>query len=334
MLEQHGLEENDWMSRMYEKKHRWAEAYFEAIFLQACAQLKNARGPYAVKKQFLCDEYVSKCKSSVILSHLKPLEEHASSVYTYQIYLDVAKQIMHESKYTHIAPEEEDNCRVYHLSRYQFPNKKKKVVYHLDRADVQEFDEDGVRDSEKHNQPLISYDCNLFEGKGIHCHHMFYIMKVEHLKKIPESMIFKRGTKSATRDVFIKLQPDDEFSKGIDISQFSSLSAECNYLYHNGSQTEEGFNLVKMELIVLQNTLQELNDEIRNKAKKNKTDSGPQSHIIKDPNVFKTKARPSGSIAPSTPAGKPQKRRRPNQCWICHTTGHDSRNYKLMDSDK
>ncbi|KAI9181238.1 hypothetical protein LWI28_012773 [Acer negundo] len=35
MLEQHGLEENDWMSRMYEKKHRWAEAYFKGHFFAA-----------------------------------------------------------------------------------------------------------------------------------------------------------------------------------------------------------------------------------------------------------------------------------------------------------
>ena len=96
---------------------------------------------------------------------------------------------------------------------------------------------------------------------------MFYVMKVEHLRKIPESMMFKRWTKSAARDVLIKLQPDDEFSKGIDISRFASLSAKCNYLCHNGSQTEEGLNLVKKELLALQNTLQGLNNEIRNKAK-------------------------------------------------------------------
>ncbi|KAI9164886.1 hypothetical protein LWI28_003998 [Acer negundo] len=249
-----------------------------------------------LRNNFFGDEYVSKCKSSVILSHLKPLEEHASSVYNYQIYLDVAEQIMHKSKYTHIVVEEEDNCRVYHLSIYQFPDKKRKVFYHLDRVGVQEFDKDGVWDSEKHNRHLISCDCNLFEGKGIPCRHMFYVMKVEYFKKILESMIFKRWTKSAALDVLIKLQPDDEFSKGIDISWFTSLSAKCNYLCHNGSQTEEGFNLVKKELIVLQNTLQGLNDEIRNKAKKNQTDSEPRSHIIKDPNVVKTKRRLSAQL--------------------------------------
>ncbi|KAI9169098.1 hypothetical protein LWI28_006902 [Acer negundo] len=145
-----------------------------------------------LRNNFFGDEYVSKCKSPIILSHLKPLEEHASSTYTYQIYLDVAAQIMHESKYTHIAPEEEDNYRVYHLPRYQFPDKKRKVVYNLDRVGVQKVDEDGIWDSEKHNQPLISCDCNLFQGKGIPCRHMFCVMKVEHLRKIFESIIFKR----------------------------------------------------------------------------------------------------------------------------------------------
>ncbi|KAK2652677.1 hypothetical protein Ddye_012533 [Dipteronia dyeriana] len=176
---------------------------------------------------------------------------------------------MNISKYTHIALEEDDNCRVYHLFRYEFPNKKWKVVYHLDWVGIQEVDEDGVWNSEKHNRPLISCDCNLFECKGIPCRHMFYVMKLEHLRKIPESMIFKRWTKLAACDVLMKLQPDDEFSKGIDISWFASLSAKCNYLCHNRSQTEEGFNLLKKELLVLQNTLQGFNDEIRNKAKNN-----------------------------------------------------------------
>ncbi|KAK2658784.1 hypothetical protein Ddye_005317 [Dipteronia dyeriana] len=73
-----------------------------------------------LRNNFFGDEYVSKCKSPVILSHMKPLEEHASSVYTYQNYLDVDEQIMNESKYTHIALDEEDNCRVYHLSDMNF----------------------------------------------------------------------------------------------------------------------------------------------------------------------------------------------------------------------
>ncbi|KAK2662270.1 hypothetical protein Ddye_000844 [Dipteronia dyeriana] len=112
----------------------------------------------------------------------------------------------------------------------EFPDKKRKVVYHLDRVGIQEVDEDGVWDSKKHNQPFISCDCKLFQDEGIPCHHLFYVMKVEHHRKIPESMIFKRWTKSAAHDVLMKLQPDDEFSKGIDIYRFVSLSTKCNYL--------------------------------------------------------------------------------------------------------
>ncbi|KAK3211270.1 hypothetical protein Dsin_015976 [Dipteronia sinensis] len=147
MLEQYSLEENDWMSRMYAKKHWWMEAYFKGHFFAGMRTTQR------------CED------------------------------------------------------------------KKTKVVYRLDMLDLQEVDEDGVWDSEKHNKPLISCDCNLFKGKGIPCRHMFYVMKVKHLKKIPESMIFKRWMKSAALDVIIQLQSDDEFSKGIDISRFASLNA-------------------------------------------------------------------------------------------------------------
>ncbi|KAK2637980.1 hypothetical protein Ddye_025775 [Dipteronia dyeriana] len=155
MLEQHGLEENDWMSRMYEMNHSREKLFgFIPQIDKALIRLRN---------NFFGDEYVSKCQSPVTLSHLKPLEEHVSFVYTYQIYLHVAKQIMNESNYTHNPPEGKDNCRVYHLSRYQFRDKKRKVVYHLDKVGFQEVDEDGVWDSDKQNQPLITRDCNLFE---------------------------------------------------------------------------------------------------------------------------------------------------------------------------
>ncbi|KAK2649613.1 hypothetical protein Ddye_017102 [Dipteronia dyeriana] len=164
LLEQHGLKENNWMSKMYDMKHRHA---------------------------------------------------HNSTMRGYEQ--------LHEGL-----------C----LRQYEFPNKKRKVVYHLDRVGIQEVDENGVWDSKKYNQPLISCDCNLFKGKGIPYRHMFYVMKVEHLRKIPEFMIFKRWIKSVARDVLMKPQLDDKFFKGIDISRFALLSVECNYLYHNGSQTE------------------------------------------------------------------------------------------------
>ncbi|KAK2634989.1 hypothetical protein Ddye_029781 [Dipteronia dyeriana] len=127
MLQQHDLEENNWVSRMYEKKHRWVKTYFKGHFVtgmrttQRCVDMNNYMKDYVsnreklfefnpqidmalmrLRNNFFGDEYAYKSKSPVILSHLKPLKEHASSVYTYQIYLDVAEQIIHELKYTHI----------------------------------------------------------------------------------------------------------------------------------------------------------------------------------------------------------------------------------------
>ncbi|KAK2658736.1 hypothetical protein Ddye_005269 [Dipteronia dyeriana] len=147
------------MSRMYEMKHRWAEAYLKGHFFTSMETTQRCEGMNNYVKDYVCSheklfefipqiemalillrnnffsvEYISKCKSPVILSHLKPLEEHASCIYTYQIYPDVAEQNMNESKYTRNAPEEEDNYCVYHLSRYQFSDKKSKVVYHVDRV--------------------------------------------------------------------------------------------------------------------------------------------------------------------------------------------------------
>ncbi|KAK3226056.1 hypothetical protein Dsin_005918 [Dipteronia sinensis] len=53
MLEQHGLEENDWKSRMYKKKHRLAEAYFKGHFFRKHAHNSAIRG-YEQVHEGLC----------------------------------------------------------------------------------------------------------------------------------------------------------------------------------------------------------------------------------------------------------------------------------------
>ncbi|KAK2655317.1 hypothetical protein Ddye_008369 [Dipteronia dyeriana] len=185
-----------------------------------------------LRNNFFTNKYPSNSKSPVILSHLKSLEKHASSIYTYRIYCDITKQINGLIKYLHVAQWNEDNEVQYVLTEYDSPYKK--------------------------------------------------------------TMAFVYSS-----------SPDDDYLKSFDIARLTSLNIECNYLCHKESQTEEGFNLIKKELNILRNTLQGLDDEFRIDCNKNCDDYAPKSQILKDPNVVKTKSRPTGLTAPTTPAVKP-----------------------------
>ncbi|KAK3212459.1 hypothetical protein Dsin_017165 [Dipteronia sinensis] len=124
-----------------------------------------------LRNNFFTDEYASNSKSPVILSHIKSLEKHASSIYTYCIYCDITKEINDSMKYSHFASWNEENEVEYVLTEYDSPYEKINIT------------------------------------------------------KIPESLTFKRWTKSATDDVRIQLQPDDDYSKSVDIARFASVDS-------------------------------------------------------------------------------------------------------------
>ena len=78
----------------------------------------------------------------------------------------VQEEIMNEQKFiVHNSIDSEDYC-TYTLSQYACLDLKWKVVYYpIDQC--------------------MKCSCLLFEPYGYPCEHLFFIMKVEHLKQIP-----------------------------------------------------------------------------------------------------------------------------------------------------
>ncbi|KAK2661534.1 hypothetical protein Ddye_000108 [Dipteronia dyeriana] len=95
----------------------------------------------------------------------------------------------------------------------------------MTKTSYEQVVEDCDWDSSKRNMPVLSCECELLQNKEIPCCHMFYVMKVENITKIPESLIFKRWMKSAADYVRIQLQPDEDCLKSVVIARFTSLSA-------------------------------------------------------------------------------------------------------------
>ena len=114
---------------MYEKRHRWVETYSKGHFFagmrstQRSESMNNYMKEYVYSREklfnlfpqidralmrlrnnFVTDEYASNTKSPMNLSHMKSLEKHASSIYTYRIYCDIINEINDSIKYSHFAP--------------------------------------------------------------------------------------------------------------------------------------------------------------------------------------------------------------------------------------
>ena len=57
--------------------------------------------------------------------------------------------------------------------------------------------------------------CRMFESFGLPCHHIFYVMTVEQLKKILASLILKRWTKEAKERLSVVFEGSHSIHKPI-----------------------------------------------------------------------------------------------------------------------
>ncbi|XLR62140.1 hypothetical protein S83_012812, partial [Arachis hypogaea] len=109
---------------------------------------------------------------------LDPLERYAADAYTREIFVDAKKEIVGVGAVNFVAKIRRSTTMVYTLEEYGDPGREVIVLY--DRV------------SRK-----MECACNFWRQKGIPCRHMFFVMKHEHLTRIPESLVLKRWRKDA-----------------------------------------------------------------------------------------------------------------------------------------
>ncbi|KAH9679542.1 protein FAR1-RELATED SEQUENCE [Citrus sinensis] len=121
MVEELGLQNNDWVKKIYSKRERWAEAFLRGHFFGGMRTTQCCEGMNAYMNRFLqrklkLHEFVRqidralrrtrnnnlghnfKTKHSIpmISTHLPSLEKHAAGVYTQKLFYKVRKQIYKE----------------------------------------------------------------------------------------------------------------------------------------------------------------------------------------------------------------------------------------------
>ncbi|RYR29317.1 hypothetical protein Ahy_B01g053683 [Arachis hypogaea] len=151
---------------------------------------------------------------------------------------------------------------------------------------------------------------------GYPCRHLFFVMKHEHLRQIPEQLIMKRWTRNAK----VLEEYVEKTNDGGDHSfllRHGVLQTTCHWLFFLGAQH---FHLFGKAMKGIRELCRDLERECGHVEEVNHTKGNRK--FIRDPVRVRTKG------APKVSKGKSNGRKR--KCTKCKNTGHTKR--KCLDA--
>ncbi|XP_061999348.1 protein FAR-RED ELONGATED HYPOCOTYL 3-like [Rosa rugosa] len=327
MVEKFDLHNSFLINMMYEKRDKWAQSFFRNHFMarmrstQRCegmnrfikdsirsgmklleVVLRMDRALMRLRNNQVRDDFKTMNSTPVLETHLKDLENHAASIYTY----DMFKWVRKENQATlGQGPEYfEDGHRVYTMSTYKRPDFEHNVVYYHGK------------NTESATDPIMVCSYNLFQYRGVSCRHTFTVMKYKHINEIPKSLIVKRWSKSASDVCSIKYQEQDISKEALEVSRYGAVSAYCNRMCFYALKTKVGYNMLKREI----NRLTAIMEGLSRDCEQVQSIAIPKSKgcVLRDPITAMTKGREAKSDKKNEPS------KRPITCNYCKGLGHNT----------
>ncbi|KAL6129092.1 hypothetical protein ACLB2K_072445 [Fragaria x ananassa] len=213
IVAKHGLEEDPWITALYEKRDRWAEAFFRGTFVRGYAALREVRG------------LMSKNHKRKFDSDLKSIEEDAFDTFTDDIFVVIKGHIKLKNRFgvRSCVQFGGSGDLMFYLSQYERPNRSWTALYNS---------VDGK----------YSCSCLQFESDGVPCAHLLCVLKYRNVSVYPKSLIEDRWTKGGGRFKMVPTaaQCVDEMSGRI--LRYTALMCEAKKACHNLSQSTEGFD--------------------------------------------------------------------------------------------
>ncbi|KAH9698158.1 protein FAR1-RELATED SEQUENCE [Citrus sinensis] len=175
-----------------------------------------------------------------------------------------------------------------------------------------------------YNKPTNKIDCScqIMDSAGISCQHMFYVMKVEQFRNIPNNMILHQWTKKAkdyTSCNLARSQVDSEIS---DVARFSSLSTVTNKMCFYAAKNEHSYKEALAAINQLISKFQELFGGQRT-CPQSSVYSPQTKSMVLDPVVVRTKC------AVTRLKKSPSSNRK---CSICRQPGHTARSCPIASN--
>ncbi|XP_057747889.1 protein FAR1-RELATED SEQUENCE 5-like [Arachis stenosperma] len=314
VAEQFGLLNKYWALQLYEKRKMWANAYLRRKFCAGFRTTSRCEGINSHLKKFLSsrhtilelvqnlellvreyrnNELVAQFSSiygvPVLTTRLDPIEHFAASVYTKVIFTEVKKEIESISIVNFVSKRRVSTTMVYTVEEYGFPGQNVVAMYDPKRG-------------------RLVCRCGFWEKEGFPCRHMFFVMKHEHVKRIPESLILRRWRKDVktVNEYTEKTGLEDE--RGF-LLRHGALHAASQWMLFVGSKNDD---LYKKCMSGIRQICYDLEARSGNDTMDRSQNA---AGAVRDPSVVRTKG------APSTRGHKGKKRK----CTRCRKTGHTKR---------
>ncbi|XP_025642007.1 protein FAR1-RELATED SEQUENCE 5 [Arachis hypogaea] len=313
--EKFGLHKKCWANQMYEKRHMWCNAYLRGKFCAGYRTTSRCEGINSHIKGFLNsrhsilelvqnlelvvreyrnNELVAQFNSiystPVLTTCLDPIERCAADVYTRAIFVLVKKEIDGVGAVNFVSKRRVSTTMVYTMEEYGHPGHN--IVTLFDRT-----------------MTRMECRCRFWEKEGFPCRHIFFVMKHEHLKDIPNRLILKRWRRDAKAIEEYGDKTDDMLSERGFLLRHGALHAASQWMLYLGSKNRTVFKTAMEGIRGICTDIHAILGQ-PNEGRKANADEH-----IRDPVVVRTKGAPRSK-------GKKGKKRR---CTFCKRTGHTKR---------
>ncbi|XP_026392399.1 protein FAR1-RELATED SEQUENCE 9-like [Papaver somniferum] len=290
MLEKYKLQDNEWLSRLFNIKEKWALVYGRNTFSAEITTTQRSESLNSLVKKYVNYKYdmlrffrrfeglvddrryeelkadFKASQSFPALSFPVKILKHAAIVYTHEVLKLFQKQLC-----------KAHNCTVNYLGDTSTTVRKYGVIPH-----AQEYHQTVIFDMENNN---ISCSCRKFEFAGILCSHALKVLSLHNIKSIPTQYILKRWTKDV-KSGSVKISPIATTAndpKGDIIKRYRELCRLHVQLATRASESSEAYEIA---LSGFNNTLAKVDDILRGiTTKENSQAMLPTTNNLEEPSV-------------------------------------------------
>ncbi|KAM6582662.1 hypothetical protein CsatB_009664 [Cannabis sativa] len=324
LIEEYGLQKNEWAKWMTDRKEQWAEAYLRGNFFAGMTTTQRCEGMHALLKKRVNekmkmyefvraidvgmsllrtrdakDDYDTMNTMSLLQqTNMAHIEEEAAKLYTRNMFFRVRAQIEKEARYMVDSSTKKDDMVVVRLTKTPLFDTLHRTVY-LDLS-----------------TGSIGCECQYFPTYGIPCRHIFCVMKKFKVTSIPKSLVITQWTIHAreVQEIPNESSTRCSFTCRKDKIRFGNISTQLYQISFLACTSDNLLNLAKKELEQLMYRLQKISLEEDGYEEPNQCDKNME-YDLNNPRVSKNKG--TGKVAGTS------RQVRKRKCTKCGMYGHN-----------
>ncbi|KAL6893974.1 hypothetical protein ACP4OV_008072 [Aristida adscensionis] len=242
LLERYNLKDNEWLSKLYQDRYRWALPYVRDTFCADIAATLQSDNMDTILKDLLkaeIDLHNFFNNYQKFLEEKRLVEQHANYLGPEMTQRVAPMQFLWQAanSYTptlfemfRLEYEQILNCMVYSCGEMGPISEYQVTVKDRPRGQFVRFDSSGC---------IVVCSCKKFEFIGLPCCHMLKILELRNIKELPTHYILKRWRKDAQSESpgenygFVAIEEDSKFSLS------KRYSALCQNLYKIAAKASE-----------------------------------------------------------------------------------------------